>query len=156
MVRDVLNPEFWRRRLEEAPENDAHHAIFKCPRPTWDKIAERHQHILKEVIMPNEKILDVGCGWGRLLDLMPDEWVESYNRQYYGVDVSPDFVAMGQGIYGSDPTFNPENGDRIHFYVGDVRDVLQGWYPPNPTFDTAIMISVRPMISRKIDRDWET
>jgi SAM-dependent methyltransferase len=130
-----------------------HHAVFKCRLDVWQSIEEKHSKILNQNVGPGTRILDVGCGWGRLLDLLPDRWRASYNRQYYGVDLSPDFISMGEVMYGSNPDYNTENRDQIHFYCGDVRDVIQGWFPPNPRFDLGVMISIRPMIIREIGED---
>lgn len=131
MSEPILDPSYWKARLREAALE--HHAIFRAPEGTWKEIAEHHKGILLNTITRWESVLDVGCGWGRLLDLMP--W---HVGQYLGIDLSPDFV---------------EKALRIHpGYQFLVRDVLQSPdLSPKEAgrsykFDWAVCISMRPMI----------
>jgi SAM-dependent methyltransferase len=138
-IQAVLEPEYWRERLKVAiARGERHHAVFHCPRERWLEIVVKHREILEQTITdPDAKILDIGCGWGRLLSLMPFSW-----RGFYtGVDVSPEFIELGK---------------REHpyrdFICGDARSLSLG----DQTFDWAIMISVRPMIKRNLgDVVWE-
>lgn len=129
----ISDVRYWRRRLREARE--LHHAIFRCPADRWERIAEKHREILARLIQPRDSILDAGCGWGRLLDLLPPTW----DGRYLGVDLSPDFVRMAQELH-----------PRREFVVTDLRrlDVPD-------TFDVAVLISMRPMIRRNLgDEAW--
>lgn len=140
MTEPILSPEYWANRLKAAQANggvNLHHAIFRCPKAEWDAIAERHRSILAQVIRPTDSILDAGCGWGRLLDLL-SPW---YYGPYTGIDVSPEFTAMGWERY-----------PQVEFRVADLRDLsfLQ------ETYDWAVLISIRPMVRRNLGEEaWE-
>lgn len=138
----ILEPAYWARRLREAKSRELHHAIFKCPLEQWMNIANKHREILKKHIGIYDSILDVGCGWGRLLDLTPVPWYGAY----LGIDLSPDFIEMARD---KDPS-------RI-FMVGDVRTAPLAAPTPFPfIYDWAVMISIRPMIKRNLGEDsWD-
>jgi cyclopropane fatty-acyl-phospholipid synthase-like methyltransferase len=138
MKEDILSPEYWRYRLRTSPEEVRHHAIFRCPLPHWREIEEAHRKILAEKIGPEDSILDAGCGWGRLLSLLPPWW----RGAYLGVDLSPDFIALAR----------KERPDRT-FLVGDLRN-LSGI---GERYDWAIAISIRPMMNRHLGEEtWQT
>ena len=137
----ILSQDYWRGRLQSAQKGELHHAIFKCAKDKWDAIAERHRQILKEQIKPTDSVLDCGCGWGRLLELLPADW----HGRYMGVDISPDFIALAREICYSPAAL---------FVVGDLREL---WKVVNTQFDIAILISVRPMVVRNLDQQtWDT
>jgi SAM-dependent methyltransferase len=126
----IFDPSYWCRRLDHARE--LHHAVFRCPLPVWQRIEDHHRSILRDLVADGESVLDAGCGYGRLLSLMPSSWY----GDYLGVDLSPDLVAQAQKTY---PVRK--------FGVRDLRTLL----PPGPdsmTFDWCVMISIRPMVRR--------
>lgn len=130
----ISDPRYWARRLREANRRgEIHHAVFKCPLDRWRRIEAKHREILSRLIGPNDSVLDCGCGWGRLLNLMPKEWV----GPYWGVDLSPDFIKLAQ-----------EEHVRL-FTVCDLRD-LSKHAPGGSKYDWAVLISVRPMVIRNL------
>lgn len=134
MTEPILDPDYWKQRLKQARE--PHQAIFRCPLDRWLRIEDRHREILGYLISPRDSILDAGCGWGRLLTLLPGDW----DGRYLGVDLSPDFIAKAQGAY-----------PKKEFIVGDLRALE---FPDR--FDWAILISIRPMVKRNLgDGIWE-
>lgn len=137
---DVLNPEFWRNRLLKAVASEQiHHAVFRAPRELWDEINAKHRKLLRDRIMPTTSILDCGCGWGRLLTLLPSNW----RGRYLGVDLSPDFIEIAQRD-------RPERD----FLVQDLRHPLSDLIG---RFDLAVLTSVRPMIRRECGEEvWQT
>lgn len=48
--------------------------------------------ILHELISPNDKVLDVGCGYGSLVPLLPP-------CQYTGIDLVPEFISYAKDRY---------------------------------------------------------
>jgi hypothetical protein len=126
----IFDPNYWKRRLREA--NERHQAIFKCPKDQWEAIENKHREILKRHIMPHDSILDAGCAWGRLLTLLPKEWV----GDYLGVDLSPDFIELAR----------KEHPAHI-FEIGDLRYLSSGVLVKK-VYDWAVLISIRPMIKR--------
>lgn len=133
----ILDPGYWKNRLALQGRDERHKAIFITSKEHWDNIAEAHRRILAQHIHPEHSVLDGGCAWGRLLDLMPIDW----RGHYLGVDLSPDFIELAK----------QEHPDRP-FIVGDLsRLPLQ-----DKAFDLAILISIRPMVRRNLsDEDWE-
>jgi hypothetical protein len=143
----IDNPDYWRTRLLLAQRTGhLHHAVFRCGKERWEEIARRHKEILARTIKGHDSVLDCGCGWGRLLELMPETW----QGLYLGIDLSPDFVSLGV-----------ENNPGKWFQVGDLKEAskLTTGPPPRPfpdVFDWAVMISVRPMIVRNQGQDaWD-
>lgn len=135
MAEDILNSDYWRNRLLSARQ--PHHAIFKCPSERWGRIAAKHVEILKKYVSRDTSILDVGCGWGRIIGLMPLEWQGSY----FGVDVCIDFIRMAKEYFPG-KLFN----------CIDIEAVNLQYH----TFDLAICTSFRPMVKRNLgDQVWE-
>lgn len=150
MVEPILDPAYWKRRLETAPDRNPHHAIMVVDDGTWKRIESRHRLILAEWIKPNDSILDAGCGYGRLLHLLPTTW----RGDYLGVDLSPDFIAKAQA----------EHPD-CDFTVGElvnIRNVVKAHYKDNvkqslerPSFDWAICLSIKDMtITNTSEANW--
>lgn len=138
MAEAILDPLYWKRRLKAAPDESLHHAIFKCPLDRWKKIELKHTKILNELIRPTHSILDVGCGYGRLLSLMRESW----KGGYLGVDLSPDFLDIARIDYPS-----------RRFVVADLTTEIDQF--SKYEFDWAVMISIRPMIKRNLgDLAW--
>lgn len=138
MTLPVSDPAFWKGRLIGAPKGSPHHAVFVCPTDRWQRIEAKHREILARTVGPLDSVLDAGCGWGRLLTLLPEAWVGDYR----GVDASPDFVRLAEATY-------PDKG----FIVGDLRALPWAW---TGLFDWAILVSIRPMIRRNLgDAEWD-
>lgn len=139
MTEPILDPSYWRRRLEQAQAaGELHLSVFRCPLERWQRIEAKHREILAQLIGPTDSVLDAGCGYGRLLDLMPASW----QGMYCGVDLSPDLIDLA----------NRQHSDRI-FYVGDLRSLPT---PADVRFTWAILISVRPMVRRNCgDEVWQ-
>lgn len=108
----ILDPDYWRRRMETAPPSEPHHAIFRCPLDRWLRIEAKHREILSRVLDIDERILDAGCGWGRLIDLLPTPG----RFLYRGIDLSPTFVERAEQLH---PGYS--------FVVGDLRRVHEQW-----------------------------
>ena len=105
------------------------------PDRTVAEIEAKHRKILAETLKPRHSILDAGCAWGRLLDLLPEWW----DGRYLGVDLSPDFVKLAQKEH---PT--------REFVVGNLAAI-----DLPDRFDLAVLISIRPMIRRNLgDEAW--
>ena len=102
---------------------------------------QRHRKILAKHIGPDDDVLDAGCGWGRLLDLLPGP----RNGFYLGVDLSPDFIELARvEKAGKDNTF----------IVGELREVLMSL--PDERFHWAVCVSMRKMISSNLGEEvWD-
>lgn len=136
MTEPITDTNYWKSRL--ARSNHSHEAIFRCPPSQWEAIERKHREILARTIQPKESILDAGCGWGRLLDLLPDTW----RGKYLGVDVSPDFVSLAE-----------DSHKKRKFLIGELPEVLPQL--KDKQFDWAVLVSIRPMIRRNLgDKYW--
>lgn len=95
MFNDVTNPVFWRDRLSTCG-GDLQRAMFTG---SSDEFATAHADQMRQLhkagIRPTDSVLDVGCGYGRLLTLMPADWA----GDYVGIDVSPDLIALARILY---------------------------------------------------------
>lgn len=138
MTKPIADPGFWRERLARAERlGERHRAAFECSAEQWRRIEAAHRRILARHVRPADSILDAGCGWGRLLSLLPGDWA----GRYLGVDLSPDFLELARQEH-SGHTF-------IH---ADLRDLsaIHGCY----TY--AVLVSVRPMVKRELgEKEWE-
>jgi len=133
VIKPILDPEFWRKRLQEADER--HHALYVCQKENWDSTAECHRMELAQTIKPNETVLDAGCGWGRLLDLMPANWT----GDYLGIDLSPDFIDLARKEHPSKT-----------FVVGDIRNIPAF----TQQYDWAVLISIKFMVIRNLGQEF--
>ncbi len=140
MSEPILDPGYWKARLESATRADAiHHAIFRCPLAHWEAIEAKHRLILANAIGLHESVLDVGCGYGRLLRLLPKCW----RGDYAGLDLSPDFIRLAQ-LFHPDRKFLVARADEAHEALDDC-----GFN----RFDWAVLISFRPMVKRNLGDD---
>lgn len=138
----VSSPDYWKDRLNKALESNCiHHSVFLCSEVKWEAIQEKHRQILKHYVSPNSKVLDVGCGYGRLVDLLRSHPPENY----HGIDVSPDLITIAK-ITHPNYLFSVCSILNLHTFLYS----LQLGY-----FDWAVLISMRPMIKRNLgDEVW--
>lgn len=135
MTKPVMDPEYWRQRLEQSKiQGLPHQAIYNCTIDLWSEVERRHREILRDTVGDKESVLDVGCGYGRLLNLMPPTWT----GEYVGVDVSPDFISLARGTYRH----------RVFLNV-DVRE-LERLKLDRGHFNLAVMLSFRPMVRENL------
>lgn len=140
-MEDVLDPGYWKERYRTL---EGHKRVYKCDQNKWERVEEVHREILAELIPstnPKQGILDIGCGWGRLLDLLPPWW----DGKYLGIDLCREFVQEAR-----------RNHPLYPFIVGDALDVLSPFERDNEykTYDLAVMISVIPMLERNVGTDY--
>lgn len=132
----ISDPNYWARRITDAKVSD-HHSIYLCGIEEWRKIEARHRQILRGLIHPDDSILDVGCGYGRLLTLLPRSWVGNY----LGIDLCPEFVAKAR----------KEHPDRrSSFVVMNVLDLPGANPDAGVHFDWAVLVSIKQMMLRNL------
>lgn len=127
--RPVLDPAYWADRIKNAG-TDLRLAVYHTSEEDWKAIEQRHRCLLARLIKPTDAILDAGCAYGRLLDLLPPQW----RGNYLGVDLSPDFIRLARELH-----------PRRRFVVADLRDLngsdhLQA---NGDQWDVAVLISVK-------------
>lgn len=98
MNHPINDPAFWRARLTDAINNGRpHQAVYHVSVEEWQYINEAHARLLKQIlpkIKPvdrNLRILDAGCGYGELRNLLP----KNLEYEYIGVDLSQDLLSYG-------------------------------------------------------------
>ena len=129
MAEPIFDPAYWAKRLDTAPA--LYQSVFRCPEGRWKEIETKHRHIIDKLIGDTDSVLDVGCGYGRLLTLMPPTWC----GEYQGFDLSPDMVALARKHFPQ-RKFDPVD---VRYLPADYS---------GPKFDWAVFVSVRPMIIR--------
>lgn len=126
-VNNVTDPQFWRDRLSTCG-GDLQRAMFTG---SSDEFSAAHADQMRQLhragIRPTDSILDVGCGYGRLMTLMPAEWM----GEYVGIDVSPDLIALARILYPA-RRFEVMSGDRMPFV--------------DQKFDVAVAVWLRTML----------
>ena len=120
-------PEDWRRRIQEvmAKDQPLYVAVFNTNLTEWQSFKKTHAEALRRTVQPSDSVLDAGCAYGRLLNLLPSWW----RGAYLGIDLSPDFIALAKA-------FHPDRD----FVVGDLIDVER--LVAGRRFDWAILLSV--------------
>lgn len=136
MSEDVLNPDYWKARLDRASPDQLYKSVFVCPPDRWARIEAKHREILARLLPRYWSVIDVGCGYGRLVPLLPPDW----KGTYVGVDMSPAFVGAALKLH-------PDHA----FAVADVRTPPE-WLTRRRS-DLAIVCSVRPMVIRNAGPD---
>lgn len=131
----VNEPIFWRERLAEADAlGIPHHSVYQTNEEDWRRIEETHRQIIKNHVKAGERVLDAGCGYGRLAELFESE-------VYTGVDFAGAFIDRAKQLY-------PE----FRFVQAKLEDLPF----PEEMFDWAICISIKGMIIGNIGVDfWE-
>lgn len=126
---DTDKTEFWQQRIKEAQKK--HHIVYYTTDDDWSLIQEKHREIIRKE--GQGKILDAGCGYGRLAEFITSE-------QYVGVDFSPDLIELAKKEY-------PQ-----HVFV--VADIAKLPFQ-DKEFDVCFCASIRHMvISNSGKRVW--
>lgn len=115
--------EFWKKRIDEAKKiNHLHYSVYLANDRIWAKILEAHMQVINKVIQPTDRVLDAGCGYGRLSPIF---------ENYTGVDFSSDFIAEAKRLY-------PEK----NFEVQDLRKLPY----VDKEFDIGLVVSIKHMV----------
>ena len=131
-INKVADTEFWKDRLEKAKNRGRlHTSIYEAGDEVMDQINEAHFNVINELIKPEEKVLDAGCGYGRVADWFTPE-------QYIGVDFSKDFIAEAHKLH-------PE----YKFILSDLKSLPF----EDKEFDWSIMLSIKHMIVYYLGED---
>lgn len=143
MSEPIFSSDYWKGRLADAiAREQIQYAIYHTNSDTWEAIAKQHKKILNRVLAADTSVFDAGCGWGRLLTLVPSWW----KGDYLGVDLSPDFIDMARLANSGMPY--------RRFMTHDLRrSVPQLWTSPNGVsslppirYDLGVCISIKPMV----------
>lgn len=129
MSKPVNKLQFWKDRIETATKE--HYSVYVIHDYGWKVILEEHLKIINKHIPKTSKVLDAGCGYGRMSPYFPS---------YVGVDFSPDFIQRAQDKYPG-----------TMFVQADLKKL------PflDKEFDWAFCISIKAMIESNLgEEEW--
>lgn len=120
---EIDSVEFWAKRLQQAKDVGViHYSVFLANPTLWARLLKAHLRIINQYIKPSDKVLDAGCGYGRMSTVF---------ENYTGVDFSTDFIREAKNMF-------PDKD----FRVADLRDLPF----KDKEFDWGIAISIKNMI----------
>ena len=131
MTFPVDDPVFWTNRYKQAMDlrpDEPHRIVYDCSPDLWKKVERRHRDIIQKVVSRYDTVVDVGCGYGHALEMLPD-------CIYMGVDLSQEMIDLARKTH-------PE-GARRRFICGDIK--IAEVCPKCFRFDWALLISVKEM-----------
>lgn len=120
---EIDKKEFWAKRLMDAKSiKHIHYSVYLANDTLWSRINKAHVDVINKIIKPSDKVLDAGCGYGRLSELF---------KNYIGIDFSPDFIKEAKQLYPQ-KTFEVQDLRKLPF--------------KNKEFDVGLVVSVKHMI----------
>lgn len=89
------SPEFYGKRIEEYKNHKRtlHHVIYVSPSREWKIVQENTQSILTDYLPNGGLLLDVGCGYGAVCEVLPD------NVVYLGVEICLPLYELAQELH---------------------------------------------------------
>lgn len=131
MAKPIDKLEFWKERIDTAVSE--HYSVYVINEPGWKHIFEKHKEIIENLIPKDAKVLDAGCGYGRMSKLFSPE-------NYLGIDFSPDFIEKAKSKY-------PE-------YSFEVQNLKELPYE-DKEFDWAFVVSIKKMVMDNLgEKEW--
>lgn len=100
MPLSVTTQEFWRKRIWEVVANglELHQIIYRTDIGNWNKIQKSTAKLLRDVLPKSCSMLDAGCGYGAVYDLLHTAPHFS-GVQYTGLDLSEDLIGIAKLRY---------------------------------------------------------
>lgn len=130
--REVFEQEYWRKRIVHAISiGKIRDAICIISDSDWSKIQYNTSKALKELLNPDESVIDIGCGIGSLLECYPFD-----PQKYLGTDFCDYLISICK-------IYHPQ----YKFQVADARDLRQF---QDQQFDWVIARGVTGMIKDNI------
>lgn len=128
-MKPIDQEEFWEERLHTAERSRIHYAVYLARTELWNEIERTHEEIIKGWIPSTAKVLDAGCGYGRLSVLFPN---------YAGVDFTNAFIHKARELY-------PQK----NFFRADLKNLPFG----DQQFDWAVCVSIKAMVINNLGED---
>ena len=86
--------------------------------------ADRSRRILVDEYLrpkPGDRILDIGCGTGAILEFIP------HGIEYLGIDLNPDYIASATHQFGDRARFRVADVNLLEPNAEDRFDVITAW-----------------------------
>lgn len=134
-MKPVNKLDFWKKRLEDTKNGPLplHYSVFIADKSIWNNLNEKHAEILRKEIKRTDKVIDLGCAYGRSSEMV--------RGHYTGVDFSPDFIEEARRLY-------PDK----RFEVADLKSLPF----KDKEFDVGFVVSVKAMIISNLGQDeWD-
>lgn len=130
MPEPVSTDKFWKDRLAKADKTGSLYlSVYATVDSDWESINDCHRRICDHYL--TGKVLDVGCGYGRL-----SEWIKDYT----GIDQSESLIQRGKTLYPS-ANLIIGNSKSLPFKDGE--------------FDWSVCVSLKGMIVRELgEEEW--
>jgi len=152
MAEDIFNPDSWKNRIDTRG-GDIHKSMYVGSTGQFEEIHNKHKNLMEYYqIKPHESIIDVGCGYGRLLTMLPKDWV----GDYLGIDLSLDMLKLAKENYPN-RTFwecNLLNEDETKEILIRARKHFN--FKRKQKFSMAVCLWVKEMVIRnKGEKAWD-
>lgn len=132
-MKPIDRQDFWKERIDNAKKTEDRLSVYVTTRKDWQVIEENHKKNIELLIKDTDKVLDAGCGYGRLSEVI---------KNYTGVDFSSDFINWAREKY-PDKTF----------IQGNLKDLTFKKHQ----FDWAICSSIKAMIINNLGQEeWDS
>jgi SAM-dependent methyltransferase len=129
-------PAFPAAELQILTTGQAGEATLKPAAAFYGDVVETF-HDAGNAFGPDTRILDFGCGWGRITRFFLRDVPL---RNLHGVDVDPDFVRVCRDTFGSDRFVTCDSGPPLDY--------------PDASFDIIFAFSVFSHLSESISLEW--
>lgn len=148
MTEPIFDPSYWSERLAKAVAREqTHYAVFEGSKEKWEAGRVRQAELLKRHVRKYDSVLDVGCGWGRLLGILPKTW----EGEYLGIDICQDFVELARKAWPAHRFWRCDFRKEIPTTFVTARGVEGAG-----RFDWAVCCSIKPMVLRNAGREvWD-
>lgn len=131
----IFDIQFWTERLDYAKGAGQLEQAIGRGFEFGAKIDPVHRVIIEKEIKPIDKVLDIGCGYGRTAHWFKDE-------QYTGIDFVPEFIEIAKELHPNK--------------IFQVMDVRQLFPFKDKSFDWGVLISMKGMIIREMGQEvWD-
>lgn len=141
-MKEVIDPGYWLDRMYVAfASGERHRLMYNGSLDRFNEIEAAQAEQLK-VIERDHSVIDAGCGYGRLPELLRRQgWV----GRYVGYDLSPDLIEVARRWW-PDPSQ----------YVFEVADLT--FAPPTPPFRARWVVSLwmkTMLVGNGFGREWD-
>ncbi len=120
-------PNFWRDRILKFGGGDVHKILYDVTKQEWDVIQNLTKKIVVENLREGEILLDVGCGYGAVCEVLEPE------VKYLGVDIDQDMLELAckrnpnREFLKANVAVDLKDYPNNYFGVGLVRSVVSAF-----------------------------